>query len=1775
MATQKSRGNSKSTHYHRSRILRKAMIEVLESRIFPSLSAIPITFSANQGVNMDGGNLKVGTLGDSSNIFVGSGANTTANQIRATSLTVNGNLTINSSSAPDDAAHTSIVQSLSIASGGTLDLGNNALIIRANASNQGTILGQVTSLLSNAYYGTTSPWHGAGITSSVAAADPRHYALGLWSNDAGSSNGVEQEHFVSFAGQTLQPYDIIIAFTASGDANMLGPYGPTGALTNNAAPTTSAVDFSDFIAWSNHNGSNGNWSQGDFNYDGGVNFADFIIYSNDNGASINLSSTAESQTPLPPNFVGSFTDNDGNTNAAHYTASITWGDGSNSSTGGIVYDGNGTFDVFGGHTYLKGGTFNVSVIISDDDGDANATIASTANVADGPLTGSTINLLAVQGRNLDIGNLSSGNSLVVGSGVNITANQVRVGNLTVNGNLAINTSAAPDDAAHTSIVQSLNIASGSTLDLGNNSLIIRANASNENTILGQVTSLLSNAYWGTSSPWHGAGITSSAAAADSQHYSLGLWSNDAGFSNGVEQKHFVSFAGQTLQPYDIIIAFTAAGDSNMLGPGGPAGSTNNAAPAFSSLDYSDSLILSGHMGSNGNWSQGDSNYDGKVDFADFVINSNDSGGNITFPLSSTPAPINPTPAQYAATFTDGDPLSQPGDFVATINWGDGSSSSGAIASDGNGGFHVLGDHTYSASGSRSVQVTVSDTLDQRRTATFTNSANVVVPPTAPTLSASVGSETATLTWTSSTSPAGGIVYSVYRNPITSTFWDALPVGSTTSNTFVDSGLIPNTNYTYTVIATDANGVSTSSTPLAVTSAPPLPSDVTMQIVPDPQVASNSDIQLNWDPISIATGYAIYRSTSPGQEGNTPYAQVTGSTTFTDTGSGGQGIPNGNGSSPKYYYEVVALNSQQGTASDPSFEVEADLPTSASTAAAPTNLTAGTDVFSNGSTTTLFLTWAGGITYTGSSDTHYIFQASADGISGWNTIPNNQFNVESAPSGYQRASFYAVQQVLYYRVAYVANGLTTSWSNIAASGLSQTNVVELSASVHDGNSPSIQLQWPLVQSAQYYKIYRQIHGAQNWGMPVGTASGTSSGWTDSQVTVGTPYQYQVVRVQGPSANTTTATGMIYSGIDLPVVSSRGGVLLVVDSALASTSDPNNIRPQITQLTHDLVGDGWSVSTMYVSESVSAATVKSAIATRYHNNPQINSIFLIGHVAVPYTGDTAWDGHYYASDPGEPQWHHEGPWPSDAYYGDINGTWNAIDPNASNNFSTYDSGGSWVQENGAISNTFTNTTLPLDANGSAVQLSVGRVDFAGMTDFALDGNPADFGIKDQERLIKQYLDKDHAYRQGLISGIQNTASIMDGFGSHTSAAAVAWNDLPGFVGTNNPNLQTIPYNSWFATLGGTPSLWAYGSAPGQPGGVGSNDIGFTTDFASPSFNTSNNMGGPSNAIFNMIYGSFLGDWNLTNDELRGVLANNGDSLGITWGGTSWLFQPMQTGGTIGQAASLTFNSDPGNPEYGLLGDPTLTAYVVQPPSNLSAADDGNSGTNLTWIASSDPNIAGYLVYANSTLVNTATSLVPNSGPGQSVSYNIPNSDPGATYMVRAVKLINAANGSLYSHSGTFYMASEGAFTGTVQGSASINQPPASQPAGALGQWNANVTGTNTFGTASTATAAVIGANVITSPFNAWTSPSSLLIDLNVNSNATDILTLHIQDGSSNNRSEVINIFDKYTNQLLSSTSLSNFSAGQYLQWSVSGQVVVQILNGNSSPSSILSGIYLDPS
>src|SRR5690348_4705592 len=98
-------------------------------------------------------------------------------------------------------------------------------------------------------------------------------------------------------------------------------------------------------------------------------------------------------------------------------------------------------------------------------------------------------------------------------------------------------------------------------------------------------------------------------------------------------------------------------------------------------------------------------------------------------------------------------------------------------------------------------------------------------------------------------------------------------------------------------------------------------------------------------------------------------------------------------------------------------------------------------------------------------------------------------------------------------------------------------VQASATVQ-ASPAQIKLTWPqdVVLTPNSYTIYRKAAGATSWG--AGTIlPGTATTYTDTGVTSGTAYEYQIVK----STSQYTGYGYIYAGINAPLTDNRGKLL----------------------------------------------------------------------------------------------------------------------------------------------------------------------------------------------------------------------------------------------------------------------------------------------------------------------------------------------------------------------------------------------------------------------------------------------------------------------------------------------------------------------------------------------------------------------------------------------------------------------------------------------------------
>ncbi len=527
-------------------------------------------------------------------------------------------------------------------------------------------------------------------------------------------------------------------------------------------------------------------------------------------------------------------------------------------------------------------------------------------------------------------------------------------------------------------------------------------------------------------------------------------------------------------------------------------------------------------------------------------------------------------------------------------------------------------------------------------------------------------------------------------------------------------------------------------------------------------------------------------------------------------------------------------------------------------------------------------------------------------------------------------------------------------------------------------PTVTLNWVGVGSSTNYSVAKKLKTATTWSTLAATLAGSTTSYVDNNITAGTSYEYRVIRSGTSGTVNFNGYGYVNAGIQVPAIESRGRLLLMVANTFSTS-----LAPEIKRLETDLEGDGWDVTTLYASTTASVTQIKSQIVAAYNQDPaNTKALFLFGHIPVPYSGNFNPDAH--------PD--HQGAWPADVFYGDIDGAWT---------------------DNGVISNTvnparivnvigdgkYDQNVLPSD-----VELQVGRLDLYGMTSFT----------QTETQLLKNYLDKDHDYRKKIFTA-QKRGVVDDNFG-YFGGEAFASNGWKNFAPLVTPT--NVVANDYFTTMTGNSYLWSYGCGGGSF--TSASGIGSTTSF------TNSNLQG----VFTILFGSYFGDWDVNNNFLRAPLCQ-GKTLTNLWAGRPhWALHHMALGEPIGYSTRISQNNNgiyfyayggapSGNPprhvHIALMGDPTLRNDVVAPVGTVVATKNGNNCI-INWTASTQTNVLGYNIYMKNDTNKTYVKLNNSLLTGLSYTHNcLPY--PGIyKYMVRAQVLENTP-------SGTYYNLSEG--------------------------------------------------------------------------------------------------------------------------------------------------------
>lgn len=573
-----------------------------------------------------------------------------------------------------------------------------------------------------------------------------------------------------------------------------------------------------------------------------------------------------------------------------------------------------------------------------------------------------------------------------------------------------------------------------------------------------------------------------------------------------------------------------------------------------------------------------------------------------------------------------------------------------------------------------------------------------------------------------------------------------------------------------------------------------------------------------------------------------------------------------------------------------------------------------------------------------------------------------------------------------------------------------------------SSNSICLVWATNYYRQTLRVSRRIYtnhpsAWQNWvelhAITNPALARGASEYCDTNVSSGIHYEYQIsALITNYVCSQYTTNGYwdyqyISTGTEVPLRDQRGKLVLLIESSLATP-----LAPELARLEQDLIGDGYQVFRHDVAASevtapdwkTNVANTKALVRADYNTDTNADwTIFIVGHVPIPYSG---------LSSPGS-HTRNYGAHVADWYYADMDETaW--TDTTVSNTSAVYP--WNWnIPGDGK----FDQSLVP-----STPELRIGRVDLRNMPAFG----------KSEVQLLRQYLDRDHAWRHKQFTARDRGLIIPAGipFENH--------NIYSSFFGSTT----NVDLGLWLSAATNSQSSYLFAASKGWGDFDRDGQLGWTTNFAATRVY----------AVFTTMHGSYYGHWDSAmhpNVVLLAPLAAEGYVLSTYYHEQMMDVDSSVMGEAIGNELyamaanwfipeSTFYNIHKRYNPYArvdgvnvyviterlknyttLMGDPTLRLRMVPPPSNVRVGI--NSADNVvSWTPAVDTNIQGYHVYRAPT-TNLNGFMRITSTPIPTGPFRDTNAAAGAyRYMVRTVKFEQSASRS-------YYNASQGIFaTGT---------------------------------------------------------------------------------------------------------------------------------------------------
>lgn len=373
------------------------------------------------------------------------------------------------------------------------------------------------------------------------------------------------------------------------------------------------------------------------------------------------------------------------------------------------------------------------------------------------------------------------------------------------------------------------------------------------------------------------------------------------------------------------------------------------------------------------------------------------------------------------------------------------------------------------------------------------------PPATPSaLAATVNTTTSVvLAWTNNATNAAN--FEIERREGTGAF-SLLTIVPATSTTHTDNGLTPGTSYTYRVRATNSFGLpavtgtsdwSNEATVTPPAAAPNAPTSLLAQAI------TSTSIQLTWtDNSTNETGFQIERKvgTGPFEAPILLPANATGSVNFVDSGLT---------SGTNYTYRVRAINQAGNSA----WSGESSAIPPANVPAGPTSLTASTAGRS------ITLSWVDNAT----DETGYRIERSTTGAAG-------PF-VEIASLGQNTATYLDTNltELTTYHYQVVAVNLVGSSAPASADATTQL-LAPTGLSGTASTFTSLTLTWTDNSTVEDgFLIYRSTTGVSgSFALLPGVISADSTTFSDTGLTAGTTYHYQIVTLKGSTESAKSNT-----------------------------------------------------------------------------------------------------------------------------------------------------------------------------------------------------------------------------------------------------------------------------------------------------------------------------------------------------------------------------------------------------------------------------------------------------------------------------------------------------------------------------------------------------------------------------------------------------------------------------------------------------------------------------